>query len=147
MIFSLLLALAGVGVLCALVFNAAVYALPVVLGIWVLQQALQWGMGSVGGIALGLGTGAFTYAAGHLVFETNRSMTLRLVVAMMFVLPAIVAGYSFALALLGIGLHSGFWLHSLAGVGGLIVGVTTLARLIGAGERNVGSVRSPGPGI
>ncbi len=131
MIVGVVLAAAGVAVLSALLFNAAVYALPVVIGIWVLQQALAWHVGSIGAIALAIAAGALIYAAGHSVFETCASRKIRFTVAAIFAVPAIFAGYAFAAALLRIGLTSAFWLHALAGLGAFVVGGTTLYRLAG----------------
>jgi hypothetical protein len=130
MIAGVVLAIAGVGVLAALMFNAAIYALPVVVGIWVLQQALQNGAGSVSAIGLGIVAGALTYALGHHVFENHRFERLRLVVAVAFIVPAVFAGYSLSLVLLRIGLAPSIWSYMLAGFGGIAVGATTFARLV-----------------
>ena len=129
MIIGLLVAAAGVGVLSALLFNAAVYALPVVVGIWTLQQVIALGGGAVGGIASGMLAGAVIYAVGHVVFEDSRSEPLRIAITVLFVVPAILAGYNLAAALLLIGMAPGFWAQVLAGMGALVVGASALARL------------------
>lgn len=129
MIVSLLFAIAGVGVLSALMFNAAIYALPVVTGIWVLQRGLAAGLGAPASIACGIAVGALIYAAGHLVFERSRSPQLRLAVAVLFVVPAVLAGYSLTSALLGMAVSSYLWAEELAALGGLAVGAAAFVRL------------------
>jgi len=137
MIFSVLLAVVGVGILAALLFNAAVYALPVVVGVWTLQQAIAHGSGAVSAIVLAIIAGAAVYAAGHFVFETNTSRGVRLAVALLFAIPALLAGYELALTLFHIGLASSIWLNAFAALGGLFVAACTVGRLAGRPSRSV----------
>ncbi len=129
MVLGVLLAIAGIGILSALMFNAAVYALPVVVGIWTLQQVLAHGVGSIGAVILGLAAGATVYGAGHVALETSRSPALRLMVRLLFVVPAMIVGYSVALSLLRIGMDDTLWARLLAGVGGLVTGGSVALRL------------------
>ncbi len=45
MIFGLLLAVAGIGAACALIYRAAVYAVPFATGVWAGFAALDAGSG------------------------------------------------------------------------------------------------------
>lgn len=129
MVVSLLFAVAGIGVLSALMFKAAIYALPVVTGIWVLQRGLATGLGGPASIGCAIAVGALIYAAGHLVFERSRSTQLRLIVAVLFVVPAVLAGYSLTLGLLGVAISCTLWAEELGALGGLAVGAAAFVRL------------------
>lgn len=129
MILGLIFAIAGIGILAALVFRAAIYALPVAIGIWVLQQAIAFGLHALNAIVLAILAGALMYGIGHVVFETSRSVALRTAVAALFVVPAVLAGYALASALLTPVIDSPLLRDVLAGCGGAVVGGATLARL------------------
>lgn len=129
MIFGLLATVLGIGALCALLYSAAVYALPVGLGIWAGYQLMQWGAGVVAAIIGGFVVGGIVFGIGHTVLASSRSGPLRLAVVVAFVVPAVLAGYGAALDLSTMGLTSGFWQHTFAVLGGLAIGGTTLARL------------------
>lgn len=104
MVFSLLLMMFGIGALCALLYNAVAYALPVTVGIEAGLWAMKAEAGSVGGIVAGLVAGVMTFLLGQVVFSTTRSDILRFAVVLAFVIPAAIAGYSAALDILGSGL-------------------------------------------
>ncbi len=129
MVFGLLMTVLGVGALCVLLYNAAVYALPVGLGIWAGYQLMQWGVGSITAIICGFAVGGIVYGIGHTVLVTSRSNPLRIAVVIAFVVPAIVAGYGAALDLSAMGFTSSFWQHALAMLGGAAAGGATFARL------------------
>ena len=56
MIGGIILTIAGLGALCVLLYNFAVYALPAYVGLSVGYWAISTGAGTVGGIAVGIGT-------------------------------------------------------------------------------------------
>ena len=129
MVFGLLMTVLGIGALCVLLYSAAVYALPVGLGIWVGYQLMQWGAGSATAIIGGLVVGGIVFGIGHTVLASSRSGPLRVAIIVAFVVPAVFAGYGAALDLSAMGFASEFWQHALAVLGGFAVGGTTLARL------------------
>lgn len=129
MVFGLLMTVLGIGALCVLLYSAAVYALPVGLGICAGYQLLQWGVGSVAAIIGGFVIGGIVFGIGYTVLASSRPGPLRVAVVVAFVVPAMLAGYGAALDLSAMGLASGFWQHAVAVMGGLAVGGTTLARL------------------
>ena len=130
MVFSLLLMVFGIGAICALLYNAVVYALPVTIGIEAGLWAIHAGAGSVGGIIVGLVVGVATFLLGQVVLATTRSDVLRIVVALVFVVPAMIASYSATLEIAGWDVPSSLWRHVFAIGGATVVGVTAFMRLM-----------------
>ena len=89
---GIILNLAGLGIFCWLLFSAAVYALPVFIGISVGLFALHTGAGPIGGALLGILAGGATFAIVQLVFNHMRSPTARIIIALLFAAPAAVVG-------------------------------------------------------
>ena len=129
MVFSLLLMVFGIGALCALMYNAAVYALPGTIGFEAGFWAIHAGAGWIGGIVIGLLAGGFTFAFGQFVLATTRSDIIRIAVVLAFVTPTVIAGYSALLEITAWGIPSAFWCHVFAVVGAIFVGGTALLRL------------------
>ena len=130
--FGILLLSVGIGAACALLYNAAVYALPVAIGLWVGFGAFHLGAGPILSIAIGCITGSLVYGIGVVAFERSRSIWLRLSVAIIFVAPAVYVGYSSTLQLSTLAMPSNIWQHILAIVGGIAVGSTAFIRLVAA---------------
>jgi hypothetical protein len=135
MVFGLLMTVLGIGALCGLLYSAAVWALPVGIGIWTGYALMQWGVGPVGAIICGFAAGGMALALGQTVLTSSRSSPLRVAIVIAFVVPAILAGYGTALDLSAMGFASGFWQHVFAILGAAAVGGTTLARLLAPDER------------
>jgi hypothetical protein len=129
MVFGLLMTVLGIGALCVLLYSAAVYTLPVSLGVWAGYELMQWGIGSIAAVIGGFVVGGIVFGIGHTVLASSQSGPLRLAVVVAFAVPAVFAGYGAALDLSAMGFTSGFWQHALAILGGLAVGGTTLVRL------------------
>lgn len=129
MVFGLLMTALGIGALCALLYSAAVFALPVGLGIWAGYQLMQWGVGSIAAIICGFAVGGIVFGIGHTILASGRPGPLRVAVVVAFVVPAFLAGYGAAHDLSAMGFASGFWQHVFAVMGGTAVGATTFARL------------------
>lgn len=130
MVFSLLLTVFGIGALCALLYNAVAYALPVTVGIEVGLWTMKAGTGSVGSIVVGLVAGVMTFLFGQAVLSTTRSGILRFAVVFAFVIPAVIAGYSAALDISALGVSSALWRHVLAIGGAAVAGCSAFARLM-----------------
>jgi len=86
--------LTGVGAFCWLLYGAAIYALPFLVGAFVGLHAEQAGAGPLGGIVLGVGAGVVVLVAGRAAFAQARGPVLRVVIALIFAAPAALAGYS-----------------------------------------------------
>lgn len=130
MIIGLILSVFGIGFLCWLLLTLAVYALPFFAGVTAGLAAYHSGAGVIGAILVGFVAGAATWLLGQLAFATVRSAPLRLLIAALFVAPAVLAGYSAVLGLGQIGVPSPVWREIFAVIGAICIGVTSLVRLL-----------------
>jgi hypothetical protein len=130
MIIAIMLSAAGLGFLCWLAFNLAVYALPSFAGTSAGLLAYHTGAGAVGGASVGLMAGALTLVAGEFAFANSRSTIIRTMTAATFAVPAAVAGYHLLLGLTALGMSSDAWRQVFAITGAVVVGSTALARLM-----------------
>jgi len=119
----------GIGTLCWLLFTFATLAFPlfvaVSVGIWLGTN----GIDALAAVLLGAIAGMAALGIGQLVFMMAQATWLRLLVGVVYVVPAGVAGYYAALRLAELGLTSEAWKLAIAVVGATAVGVTALARL------------------
>lgn len=129
MVFGLLLTVVGLGALCALIYNCAVYALPFAAGLWVFFGVLHLGGGYLGAIVIGLVAGGVALGLGQLILGSARSNVIRIAVVIAFVAPAALVGYSSGLQLSELAISSGVWQHIYAVIGAVSVGGTALVRL------------------
>ena len=140
---GLVFVLAAIGFCCVLLFRFAVYALPAAIGVSVGYWAVTTGAGVVGGILAGIVAGVLLFMLGQVVFTSSRSALIRGIVAAIFVVPAIWAGYSLILQLSeATGTTSSGWKHVFAVAGAAMIGwiaFTRLATLNAASERREAS--------
>ena len=94
--------LSGIGVFCWLLYGAAIYALPFLVGAFVGLHAEQAGTGPLCGIVLGIGAGALVLVVGRAVFAQARGPVLRVSIALVFAGPAALTGYSATSILFGL---------------------------------------------
>src|SRR5579871_5666159 len=128
-VLSILASIAAIGVICCLLFYLAVYALPLFAGVTAGVWAYGTGAGWLGGIAVGFIAGLATLLIGHLLLTFVKPLWLRLVIAVVFVAPAAIAGYH---AIHGIVKHtmpSETWQIAFSVVGAIVVAITAFARL------------------
>ncbi|WP_234729392.1 hypothetical protein [Acidocella facilis] len=124
-VFSLL----GIGFMCWLLFNLAVYALPCFLGIWAGIAAYHSGAGVVGTIIIALVAGVATALAGQLAVLAIPVTSIRAAIALLFAGPAAFAGYNTVLGIAEIGIPSHAWRVAFAVFGAVMVGGTAWARM------------------
>ena len=106
MTIAITLSVAGLGFLCWLAFNLAVYALPFFAAVAGGLFAYHTGAGPIGGAAIAMAAGATTLVAGQFAFVHSRSTILRTMIAAAFALPAAVAGYHLVLGVSTMGMPS-----------------------------------------
>ena len=123
-IFSLL----GIGMLIALMFQMAIFALPLFVGVSAGRFAYGAGAGALGAILLGA-VAAAALGIAQLVLVMTRSTALRLLIALAFTAPAAFAGYHLVLGLSRIGGAQGLWQPIFAGIGAVIIAGAALMRL------------------
>ena len=128
---GIVLSLFGIGFLCWLMFNLAVYALPFFAGMTAGLAAYHSGAGLVGGLIVGFTAGAITLVVGQAIFATFASPVLRGLIALLFAAPAAVAGYHATLALARIGVPAEGWREVFAIVGAIAISATAVVRVAG----------------
>jgi hypothetical protein len=129
LVIGIILSIFGIGFLCWLMFNLAVYALPVFAGMTAGPAAYHSGAGVAGGLLVGFGVGAITFGVGQAIFATFASPLARGLIALVFAAPASVAGYHAALALVRTGVPAEGWREAFAIVAAIAVGATAVVRI------------------
>ncbi len=129
MILGVLFSLTGICLLIALMFNMAIYALPLFAGVTAGRFAYDTGAGWLGAILIGLLAAIATLGVGQLILAATKSNLLRLGIAIAFAAPAAFAGYHVVLGLSRIGGAHGIWQPIFAGVGAVIIAGAALVRL------------------
>ena len=106
LIIGILLNVVGLGIFCWALFALATHALPFFVGVTVGIYSFQVGAGPFDAIVVGFVAGSTTLVAGQFAFSVARFPIVRLVVGLLFALPAARAGYDVTLALAHIGVPS-----------------------------------------
>ena len=121
--------LAGIGVFCWLLYGAAIYALPFLVGAFVGLRAEEAGAGALGGFVLGTGVGLLVLVVGRMVFAQARGPILRVAIALVFTAPAALAGYSATSMLFGLASTPEGWREAFAILGAMAIGAIAWQRL------------------
>ena len=129
MIISTILSLLGLGVICWVLFNLAVYALPFFVAVTVGHVLYTSEVGLIGAIAAAFFAGAATLILGQIAFATIRSTPIRLALGALYALPAGIAGFHAVKGLSQIGSAGETSTLVFAGIGAVIIGVTAWARV------------------
>ena len=108
-IIGIVLAFIGLAYLCWLLFALAIYALPFFAGVTAGLATYHSGSGPIAAIIVGAIASSITLIVGQIAFMTLRSPLIRAVIALLFVVPAAVAGYHAALGLAHIGISADGW--------------------------------------
>jgi hypothetical protein len=119
----------GLGALLCLLFTLAIYALPFFAAVTAGMAAFHSGAGVIGAILMAALAGGATMAIGQIVFATVRSPAIRATVALLYAVPATIAGYSATHGLAQLSMPSATWQTIFAVVGAICVGCTAFARL------------------
>lgn len=130
MIAVMLMSVALIAGLCVLAYTLAVYALPFMLAVEAARFAYATGSGQIGAGLVGLVAGAAAYGLLVFMFASLRSPILRLIVALVFAAPAAVAGYALVHGVTGEAEPSEVWRQIFCAIGGAVVGVSALVRLV-----------------
>jgi hypothetical protein len=133
----------GIGVFCWLLYSAAIYALPVAVGLLIFFHTEQAGAGVPGAILLGLAAGAIVLAVGKTALSLARSPFLRTAIALIFAIPAAATGYFTTSGLFGLTGATGGWRVVFAIIGAIVVGATAWQRLATMPPPDVGDRRRP----
>ena len=129
MVALLIMSTVLIGTLCVVAYRLAVYALPVMLGFEVAHFAYETGTGIVGAGIVGLIAGAVAFGLLSAVFVSVKSPLARIVIGLIFALPAAGAGYALVLGISASAVPSELWRQMFCMVGGVLVGAAAFARL------------------
>jgi hypothetical protein len=129
MAFGLILSVFGLGGLCILLFRATTYVVPAFVGFATGWFAVHTGAGLIGAMTVSTVASGSALLTFQVLFDRSRSLSVRIVITLIFALPAAFAGYHGVLALTQYGISSDIWRHVLAIVGAGIIGFTAMVRL------------------
>jgi hypothetical protein len=128
-VIGLILGVFGIGFFCWLLFTLAIYALPFFAGFTAGLAAFHGGAGVLGALAVGAAAGIATLIAGQIAFAATRSIIIRAAVALLFAVPAAIAGYHATLGLAEIGVPSQGWRQAFSIISAIIVGGMAWGRM------------------
>lgn len=126
-----LLVLAGIGFFCWLLFTLAVFALPLFVGLTVGIWAFHTGAGVLGGIVVGVIAGGATFGVSQFALGAIPWAWLRLLLILLFVAPAAVAGYSATHGIAQMAMPSATWQTIFSVIGAIAVSITAFLRFTG----------------
>lgn len=112
-----------------LLFRLAVYALPVASGISLAFWMRDHDYGYLAAILGGFAAGVAVLVIGQFLFTVIRSPIVRLAIALLFAIPAGIAGYHAVQGVIGLAIDPGMMLSTLSWIGGGIIAVTAWIRL------------------
>lgn len=121
--------------MCSLVYLLATYAVPFLVAVTATRFAFATGAGYLGAGIVGLLAGVGTYGFLAYLHATLRSPKFRLAIALMFAVPAAIAGFAMVHGLALEAVPSEIWRKIFSIIGGTFVGASALARLRAGGAR------------
>jgi len=130
-LFAILIAITAIGLFCWLLFTLATFALPLFMGVSVGVWAYNVGAGWLGAILIGLIGAAMTLGIGQILLIVVRPTWARLLIAMIFVAPAAIAGYHATHGIVKHAMPSESWQIAFSIIGALAVGITAFLRVAG----------------
>ncbi len=138
-VLGILASFAAIAAMCWLLFNLTVFALPFLVGlhsgIWAYGTGAGWlGAILVGGFAAGL-----TLTIGQALIMLVRPLWARFVIALIFVVPAALAGFYVTLGITKGMMPSETWQMIFAVIGAGAVGVSAFLRIAGMAADSSGS--------
>lgn len=132
MIFlGILLSIVVIGFFCWLLFTLAVFALPFFAGVTVGAWAYHTGAGWLGAIVIGVVGAGLTLGIGQILLMVVRPLWARLLIALVFVAPAVIAGYHATHGIVKHTMPSETWQVVFSVIGAVAVGVTAFLRVAG----------------
>ena len=108
-IIGILLNIVGLGIFCWALFALATHALPFFVGMTVGIYSFQAGAGPFGAIVVGFVMGGFTLVRRAVRLLRRALSVVRLVIGLLFAVPAARAGYDVTLALAHVGIPPEWW--------------------------------------
>ena len=128
-ILGILLSIAAIGFFCWLLFTLAVFALPFFAGVSTGLWAYHTGAGWLGAIVVGLLGAALTLGIGQFLLIVVQPLWARMLIALVFVAPAAIAGYHATHGIVKHTMPSEAWQIVFSIVGAVAVGATAFMRV------------------
>jgi len=143
LIIGIVLTFVGLGYLCWLLFALAVYALPLFVGASLALAAYHGGSGPIAATIVGLIASSITVVTGQLIATRVHSPLIRAAIALVFAVPAAIAGYHAALGLAQLSVPVESWRQVMALIGSIAVASTAWARIVLIAPPNAGGASLP----
>ena len=144
---AIVLSVAGLGFFCWLLFTLAIYALPFLIGLTAGLAALDGGGGIVGALLIGFVVSGAILAFGQIAVANTRTPLIRIVIGLLYAVPASIAGYQVAFVLAGLSMSPGSWQIAFAIAGAVLSGFTAFSRMTlftpSPGGQGTGGTHSP----
>lgn len=115
--------------MCSLAYMLATYAVPFFFAVMATRFAFATGAGYIGAGIVGLFVGVASYGFLAYLYATLRSPGLRLAIALLFAVPAAIAGFALVHGVAREAVPSEVWRETFSLIGGAVVGLSALARL------------------
>ena len=128
-IFGIVACIFGIGALCWLLFNLAVFALPLFAGVTISLAAIRSGIAPVGALLIGLAAAVLVLVAGQAIFTFSRAPIVRGAAAAAFVFPAAFAGYHATHGIAALTIGGSIAPAVVAVMGAVAIGATALMRM------------------
>lgn len=129
MIVLISLSVVMVIAMCSLAYMLATYAVPFFFAVMATRFAFATGAGYIGAGVVGLFAGVASYGFLAYLYTTLRSPGLRLAIALLFAVPAAIAGFALVPGVAREAVPSEVWRKIFSLIGGAFVGLSALARL------------------
>ncbi|MBY6239581.1 hypothetical protein [Methylosinus sp. Sm6] len=128
-LLGILLSIAAISFFCWLLFTLAVFALPFFAGVTAGAWAYHTGTGWLGAILIGIACAGLTLGIGQILLMIVRPLWARLVIALVFVAPAAIAGYHATHGIVKQTMPSETWQIVFSVIGAVAVGITAFVRV------------------
>lgn len=117
-----------------LLFALTVHALPFFVGASSALVAHQSGAGTIGALLAGVIAAALTLSLAQRIFAATHSPVNRVLIASIFTMPAVIAGYHAALGLSRFTATSSVWQQAFAVLGATVVGTIAWSHIAKSAE-------------
>jgi hypothetical protein len=118
---GLIVGLIGFGLLCRAIFSLAIHALPFFVAVSAGLAVLTSGGDISIALVVGFAAAVLTLGAGRLLFAFGSGVTTRTMIALVFIVPAAIAGYHAALGFASLTALPQFWQDIVSWAGAMLV--------------------------
>lgn len=146
MLLGLILSATGIVLVAWTMVRLATVALPVGLGAAMFLWAAESGPGPLLGLLIGLAVGVAAFVAGRVALASRLSIPLRAAIALLFAVPAGIAGHSIVSGLMRLGGAGSTSTGIVAIIAAIVIAGAAVMSLLPAMSGPAGAHRSPQQG-